>query len=74
MGRVKGSLLDDPGSEIYYLEGESGWEKEKEVKCITACCGNITIPTHAEPIDSIWTDTAVLCKWSMYNFSNHRPI
>ena len=43
MGRGKGSPLYDPGSELYYWEGESsasiainGMGKRQEVKCITA--------------------------------------
>ena len=43
MGRGEGSPLYDPGSELYYWEGESsasitinGMGKRKEVKCITA--------------------------------------
>ena len=43
MGREEGSLLYDPGSELYYWQGESsasittnGMGKRKEVKCITA--------------------------------------
>ena len=42
-GRGEGSPLHDPGSELYYWEGESGagitlngMGKRKEVKCITA--------------------------------------
>ena len=43
MGRGEGNPLYDPGSELYYWEGESsasitinGKGKRKEVKCITA--------------------------------------
>ena len=41
MGRGEGSPLNDPGSELYYWEGESnasitinGMGKRKEVKCV----------------------------------------
>ena len=72
MGRVEGNPPYDPGSELYYWEGESsasitinGMGKRKEVKCSTAAWGNNTIPKQVAPIDSIWTDCCILCNWSM---------
>ena len=38
------------------------------------CCCNNTIPKQVAPVDSIWTDCCILCNWSMYNFSDHRPV
>ena len=48
-----------------------GWAKKRSEVCY--CCCNNTIPKQVAPIDSIWTD-CLLCNWSMYNFSNHRPV
>ena len=72
MGRGEGSPLYDPGSKLYYWEGESnagmtinGIEKRKKVKCITACSGNNnTIPKqlHRSTRSGL---TAVLCNWSV---------
>ena len=77
MGRGEGGPLYDPGSKLYHWEGESnasvtinGMGKRKEVKCITTTADLIRYPSKLHR----WTRsglTAVLCNWSMYNFSNH---
>ena len=79
VGRVEGSPLYDPVSELYYWEGESsasitinGMGKKRSE--VYYCCCNNTIPKQVAPIDSIWTDCCILCNWSMYNFSNRRPV
>ena len=80
MGMGEGSPLYDSGSELYYWEGESrasitknGMGERKEVKRITAAV-IIPIPKQVALIDSIWTDCCILCNWSMYNLSGHRPV
>ena len=79
VGRGEGSPLYDPGSELYYWEGESnasitinGMGKTKEVEYITAAA-IIRYPSklHRSTRSGL---TAVSCNWSMYNFSNHRPV
>ena len=79
MGRGERSPVNDPGSELYYWEGESnasiaisGMGKRKEMKCITAAV-IVLYPSmlHRSTRSGL---TAVLCNWSMYNFSNHRPV
>ena len=80
VGRGEGSPLYDPGSDLYYYwEGESiasittnGMGKRKEVKCITAAV-IIRYPSKLHRSNRSGL-TAVLCNWSMYDFSNHRPI
>ena len=76
MGGGEGSPLYDLGSKIYYWEGESnvsitlsGMEKRKEVKRITAAV-TIRYPSklHRSTRSRL---TAVLCNWSLYNFSNY---
>ena len=78
VGRGEEGPLYDPGSELYYWEGESiasiingmGKKKRSELALLLLRCN--TIPKHVAPIShSIWT---VLCNWSMYNFSSHRPV
>ena len=71
----------DPGSELYHWEGESsasitinGMGKIKEVTCITAAViirypSKVHRSTRSGP-----TACSILCNWSMYNFSNHRPV
>ena len=79
MGRGEGIPLYDPGSELYYWEGESsasitinGMGKRQEVKCITAAV-IIRYPSklHRSTRSGL---TALLCNWSMHNFSNHWPV
>ena len=76
MGRGEGSPLYDPGSELYYWEGESntsvttnGMGKIKEPWCISAVV-IIRYPSklHRSTRSRL---TAVLCNRSMHNFSNH---
>ena len=57
VGRGEGSPLYEPGSKLYYWEGESNASitinrmgKRKEVYY---CCCNNTIPKQVAPIDSI---------------------
>ena len=59
VGRGEGSPLYDPGSKLYYWEGESiasitinGMGEKSKYYC---CCKN-TIPKQVAPMDSIWTD------------------
>ena len=78
VGRGEGSPLYDPGSKLYYWEGEinasitinmMGKIKKSEV-CITAA---VTIRYRSKlhrPTRSGLT-VVVLCKWSIYNFSYH---
>ena len=80
MGMGEGSPLYDPGSELYYWEGESsasitinGVGKRKEVKCIIAAViirypSKLHRSTRSEP-------TAVNYGIGpCTNFSNHRPV
>ena len=76
VGRREGSPLYDPGSKLYYWEGESnasitinGMGKKKEMKCITAAA-IIRYPSklHRSTRSGL---TAVLCNRCMYKFSNH---
>ena len=67
MGRGEESPLDDPGSELYYCEGESsasvtmnGMGKKKKTSEVYYCCCNNTIPKQTGPIDSIWTDCCIM--------------
>ena len=66
VGMGEGSPLYDPGSKLYYWEGESnaritpsrmGKRKKSEEYY---CCGNNTIIKQVAPIDAIWTDCAVV--------------
>ena len=75
MGRGEGSPLYDPGSKLYYWEGESNAiitineMGKRKVKCITAAV-IIRYPSklHRSTRSGL---TAVLCIWPMYNFSSH---
>ena len=76
VGREERSPLCDPGSKLYYWEGKNNASitinrigKLREAKCITAAV-IIRYPSklHRSTGSGL---TAVICNWSMYNFSNH---
>ena len=77
MGRGEGPLYD-PGSKLYYWEGESnasitinGMGKIKKVtKCITAAV-IIRYPSKLHRSTRSGLTAVVLCNRSMYNFPNH---
>ena len=78
MGRGEGSPLYDPGSKLYYWEGESnasitinGTGKRKEVKCITAAAVIVRYPRKLHRSTRSGLPAVVLCNWPVYNFSNH---
>ena len=61
VGMGEGSPLYDPGSKLYYWEGESNAritlsDGKKKTSEVYYCYWNNTIPKQVAPIDSIWTD------------------
>ena len=71
VGRGEGSPLYDPGSKLYYWEGESnasittnGMGKRKQVKCITAAV-IIRYPSKLHRSTRSGLTAVVLCNWSI---------